>query len=662
MQFLYPALFIGWAVLAVVPVILYLFRPRPRTVRTSTLPFFKWLAKEHQDAAWLKWLKHLLSLLLSILVILAAAAALGRLVSTPSDHSLNTVIILVDRSASMATTDAHGATRLEAGLKRVDEQLAGLSAGVGVVVMAYDKRPEVLLARTTEPRQVKRALQSIKIRPIEGDYQAAWRLTRRLAELETPTAIWHVTDRPPDRITRISDETGESRERESDETAEMDAPAGDDPTLLTLTSTSGENAADKELSDKRITVEHIDVAISNPINVGITSFDMRRLPFQRGRFEAFVQVSAAAESPIDVELEVTTDDALIAVRKLTVDPDGRKTLLIPVDAGEEADKTLELVAKTDGDVFPSDDAIYVRVPQLRPIQVLWISEDPNPFMELALSTLGADDDAVISKGAPSDWPPQEKFDAVIFDGWLPETWPTDLSAIIIDPPGKIGPVQSVRLDGVGLPVDSLRATDDTHPLLYGVASGRIAIMQTVVLEANGPLQPVWVGPQGPLLLAGEISGQRVVVFGFSPQMSENLPLMASFPLLIGNAVYWSAEEELESIRGMNRRTGTLVPLKGKSINWNAPRATEQPETMALQSDYVELDRIGLWETDAGEAGSAALLSVDETHLVRGGQKQNDLVEAHSSWWLRGDLLPLFLWMIVLILVVESLLFHRYLAY
>lgn len=660
MHFLYPALFLGWAALVAVPIILYLFRPRPRTVQTSTLPFFKWLAKEHQDAPWLKWLKHLLSLLLSMLVVLAAAAALGRLVTVPSDESLNTVIVLVDRSASMGTVNGEGESRLEEGLEQIEERLAGLSAGVGVIVMTYDKRPEVLLARSTEPREVKRALESIAVRPIEGDFDSAARLVERLSQLDPPTTVWHVTDEPPGRARANEDEISEA----ADENVSAAADATDDSLTLTSNSSStiGSTPSDEQ-DEQQLEVDLIDVSIPKPINVGITSFSMRRLPFQRGRFEAFVQVSATAEEPVDVELDVKMGQSLIAVRKLTIEPSDQQTLLIPVAAGEAADKTLQLTAKANGDVFAADNVVYARVPQLRPIKVLWVSEEPNPFMELALSTLGADEDAMVLQASPSAWPPKDEIDVVIFDGWLPKQWPTKASVVVIDPPGKLGPVRSVRLEGIGLPVDSLRATDDTHPLLYGVATARIAVTQSVVLEASGPLRPVWVGPQGPLLLAGESAGQRIVVLGFSPQMSENLPLMASFPLLMGNAVYWSAEKEIESMRGLNRRTGTLVPLDGKSISWSVPDKEEKDgNEVPLRGTYAELDRIGLWESDAGEAGSAALLSAKETLLSAAPENRPESAEANSSWLLRGDLLPLLLWAIVGILIVESLLFHRYLAY
>jgi hypothetical protein len=176
---------------------------------------------------------------------------------------------------------------------------------------------------------------------------------------------------------------------------------------------------------------------------------------------------------------------------------------------------------------------------------------------------------------------------------------------------------------------------------------------------------VWVGPQGPLLLAGQTRGQRVVVLAFSPQKSEQLPLLKSYPLLIGNAIYWSAEQEMESARGMNRKTGEVVPLRGKRLRWRDPAVAKDATTeVALTGRWTELNRIGLWETDAGEVGSAALLSARETVLPV-AEKDADGAAASVAaerFPLRGDLASPLLWGVLGLLVVESWLFHRYFIY
>ena len=113
MQFLNPQYF--WlALLAIVPLVLYFFRRKSKTVQVSTLVFFKSLAREHQESAWLRHLKKLFSLLLTLLILLGAVHALVRVVMAPRADEIKSVVILLDRSASMGATDDSGKTRLEA--------------------------------------------------------------------------------------------------------------------------------------------------------------------------------------------------------------------------------------------------------------------------------------------------------------------------------------------------------------------------------------------------------------------------------------------------------------------------------------------------------------------------------------------------------------------
>ena len=246
----------------------------------------------------------------------------------------------------------------------------------------------------------------------------------------------------------------------------------------------------------------------------------------------------------------------------------------------------------------------------------------------------------------------------------------------MDPPRASGPVRAVRLESGGLPLTAIRPADERHPVLYGVATTRVALTQTAVLESDGPLEPLWVGPSGPVLAAGDVRGQRIVVMAFAPGRSERLPLMASFPLLIGNAIYWSAAAEAGGTPAdtLNHRTGELVACSGGTITWSVPGPVETHEsTAALRGRLVELDRVGLWRTEGGEEGSAALLSSAETSLAaraepppsaerpRRAADQPVPDEARSSF-LRGDMTPLLMWAILAVLLAESWLFHRKAVY
>ncbi|MEM1441304.1 MAG: VWA domain-containing protein, partial [Verrucomicrobiota bacterium] len=140
MQFLTPQ-FLWLLLLGIIPLMLYLFRRKSKTVNVATLVFFKTLAREHQESAWLRRLKKFLSFLLTILMLSLAIFVLARLIAIQDDpDQYRTVVILVDRSASMAVADADGISRLDEAKRIVRERLEKVPEEVGVALIAYDVR------------------------------------------------------------------------------------------------------------------------------------------------------------------------------------------------------------------------------------------------------------------------------------------------------------------------------------------------------------------------------------------------------------------------------------------------------------------------------------------------------------------------------------------
>jgi hypothetical protein len=196
-----------------------------------------------------------------------------------------------------------------------------------------------------------------------------------------------------------------------------------------------------------------------------------------------------------------------------------------------------------------------------------------------------------------------------------------------------------------------------------VATGRLALAQTAALAAEGALEPLWTGPAGPVLAAGEARGQRVAVFAFAPERSENLPLSASYPLLLGNAIHWATQPKTEALGARCLRTGEPIAPGGTHLAWIDPAGRELART-SLRHGWATLDRIGLWQSDGGQSGSAALLSPRETLLPASATEASaaDATRRVRATWLRGDLSTPLLALVLLALLVESWLFHRHAVY
>src|SRR3954454_10289094 len=136
MKFLHPQL-LNFLWLALIPIALWLFRRKAKRIPGSTLLFFRSLAREHQESAWLRRLKRILALLLSLLVIGFAAFALSRPYREGGGDTPKSLVILLDRSASMSATDVKRRSRLDEAKSLLRERLVALPENVICSLVVY---------------------------------------------------------------------------------------------------------------------------------------------------------------------------------------------------------------------------------------------------------------------------------------------------------------------------------------------------------------------------------------------------------------------------------------------------------------------------------------------------------------------------------------------
>jgi len=325
MQLIHPVFFY-LGLLAIIPIVLYFFRRRSRMVKVSTLVFFKTLAREHQESAWLRRLKKLLSLLLTLLMLAAAILALVRVIFSPRVDDIRSVVILLDRSASMATVDENGRTRMEVAKQEVRARLDGLPEVIGVSLIAFDSRPEVLLPRTLKRRELISRLDQISVRPIAQNLPSAMDTAIVIASLERPAVIWQVSDSAPIISMELDPEsvggTGETTE-ESEQAVGVELPEG-------------------------VRLEWVNMAVPDALNVGFTSFQVRPIPMESGKFEAYVKVSCnlAAKEAVKTRLEVNLAGMPLQLRELELQPGSSESLIIPIEGSE--DQLLKLEPRSGG--------------------------------------------------------------------------------------------------------------------------------------------------------------------------------------------------------------------------------------------------------------------------------------------------------------------------
>lgn len=621
MRFLAPW-FLHLAWLMVVPVALYLYRRQARRVQVSTLLFFRLLAREHQESAAMRRLKRWLSLLLTLLIFLALILALARPVWSGVGQE-GGIVLVVDRSASMAASDKAGTTRLESGVAELRGRLSEVPETVAVSVIAADARGEVLLARSLNRREVLRVLKTLETKPLEGNPEAVWPVARRMRQLEAKSQVWWMTDALP-------------------------------------------IVPDADTSDRSFV--WVDAGLEDATNVGVTAFQVRAMPMERERLEGFLQVSAAAGNPAGVisRVEVTVGGRLAHLRELELAPGKSVALSLPLEGGQG--QVVQVQVTTEGDCLGWDDGVVVRLPGVRPLRVAWYAEQADPFTELAFEALVEAGRVEMIRGDVWVFPPGDRPDVFVFENWLPKEWPQGRPLMVLRPPGSLGPLSVKALPANGVPHSSLRVTAPDHPVLHRVTATRLAVTQSCELEMGLGLEALWMAGDAVLLAAGEVQGQRLVVGAFSPARSEQLTMHPAFPLVLGNALFWCAENP-ESNRGLEVvRTGEMREIKGQT-DWHWWDGAGFQTGLQTMTGWTEMERVGTWVDAEGRSGLSLLASAKETDLptrsaARVLETEDSVTDfkAGLSGGLGWTVVRWLLTSLLLLLLGESYLFHRRAVY
>jgi hypothetical protein len=557
---------------------LYLLKRQRRRVAVPFAPLWVSAGGEQRAERLARRLRRWLSLLLQL--VFAALVLLALVDPRPAavDRAGRTILILVDRSASMSATDEDG-TRLDrarqitrvlgGGLHAADRaMIAGFAAGVGAETgfesdsgRLADAAGRILASE--EPADLGRAL----------DFAAAV-----------------LRGRPRPTLILVGD----------------GGYAPDDRARAGARMAAGGALAGVDLRFARVG--------RRADNLGILSFAARRYPADPTSVEAAVVVQSFRDRPSDVLLEISAGADLRPVERvhLHLAPHERLRHALAEVAAPDAHLTARLVDA--GDDLGADDRAYAVVPGVARARVLRVG-DPDLFLDGALLSLG--EGVAVQRRAPRDleatrasW---ESYDAVIFDGVVPAPPPTRGHFIYLDPHGPASPFA----ERAGGPVRDPIITDlrKGHRLLHHLSLVDLNIAEARRLLLAPGDEAVASALGAPLILTRARPELRIAALAFDVRRSD-LPMRAAFPLLLGNAIGWLGgpeTTEAPSLRtGRSARvtlppTGSTTaqvvdPLGGVHLLAAVGGAIELP---VAQAGFYRIVRDDPGSAAAGAPGKAA---------------------------------------------------------
>ena len=507
---------------------LYLLQPRRRRVIVAFAPLWLPGAGERRSERWARKLRRWLSLALAALVfgLLLLAAADPRPMT--ADRAGRAVVILIDRSASMAATDEPG-SRLGAARAQARALVAGLGAHDRALVASFAADVTAETGFEADASRLARAIDAVAPTEEPGDLSRALGFAASVLRGQPHPTLVLVSDG------RFSD----------------DARAGvrwDDARPDAVSSLAG-----------------IDVRWSRvgrrARNVALLAFAARRLPADPTSVEAAVTLRNFGDAAATVTLEITAAGTPVDRARVRLAPGETWRHVLPDVAAPGA----RLVARVlEGDDLAVDDRAYAAVPGLERLRVLRVGP-PNLYLDGALLSLG---ETIAVHGARAETAEATRarwssYDVVILDGVAPAPPPTAGHFLYLAPrgPGSPFPGRGVVRDPV---VSDVRRG---HPLLrqLDLADVNIAEADRLTLAPGDVAVASSFG--APLIVARERPGLRVAALAFDVRRSD-LPMRAAFPLLVANALAWLAGTDAREI---------VPAVVGRAARVPAPRGATRVE-------------------------------------------------------------------------------------
>jgi hypothetical protein len=235
------------------------------------------------------------------------------------------------------------------------------------------------------------------------------------------------------------------------------------------------------------------------------------------------------------------NDELVGLRNETLTPGEPVSMVFELAGGRPG--VLRAHLDVPGDLLPADDEAFAVLGTVASRAITLVGGD-------ALSTrvLAADPRVQLSLLSPSEVTAEglAGADAVFFLAGTPPTLDGLNMAVLtrrVPGPAELG-------DLVSMP--EVVSWERSHPVNRFVDYQGSTIARSASMGDLGGLVPIVSSDTGPLVLAGERGGGRVVQFAFDPFESD-LPMRVAWPVLLLNSVGWLTE------RAGGAAQATLIP-------------------------------------------------------------------------------------------------------
>jgi Ca-activated chloride channel homolog len=526
-------------VLGGLAVVAYILKMRRRRFEVPFSSLWQRVLREKEATSLWKYLRRILSLLLQLVLIGTLLVAALAPSCGDKDDDARDVVIIVDASASMKTTDMTGPdgkpeSRMAAAHREVLDILAEMGDGDSAMIMRMDG-------------------QTTPLTRFENDLPTLRTVVEELEPSDTPADVRRALAAAADAL----------RDRNKPMVILVGDGAWDAQALASATRTTPTEKKLDSIDLTGIETAYIPVGTSGE-NVGIVAFNVRRYLANKMSYEVFIEVQNFGEQDAKRKLVLYSGDLAIDVKTIELKKGERQRHIYPNRGGGEDNKLRAELETVDGksDIFALDDKAHALLPNRKKQTVLLVTKD-NLYLEGAMLIY---DNIQVDKLQPDEYDRAVTtgllpvYDAVFFDEHTPEKLPPPPTHLVyFHPTGKNSPFPVTR----STQYPRITEINNTHPITRWIEMNDVNFDTTSVfaIDRSNAEVPLLTSVRDVMAAAAKRDDRKVAAFGFS-LAGTDLTMRVAFPLLLVNTLDWFAGDDSDLITTYTTGHRFKVPMDG----------------------------------------------------------------------------------------------------
>lgn len=612
LELMAPSALIALLPLGALIVLLYLLKLRRREVTVPSVFLWRRSVEDVQANAPLQKLRVNLLLLLQLLALAALVLGLAAPFVMARRTPGQTVVLVLDASASMRATDVTG-SRFDEAVRQARQIASALTAGDEVALIVCGARPRVAVPLGADRRRVLRALDTLQPSDCPTNLRDGLLLGAGLTARRTDASVFVIGD----------------------------GGATEFPELPSAAQ-----------------VRFVAVGARSD-NVAILAFEAA-LPPGSEHSQLFLRLRNFGAGARQCDLAVYHEDEVLDARRVEIAGESERVETWEADLPEPGLLRAELAVDDD---LAADNVAWTPATPPAANTVLVVGPE-NLFLEQALVVQPGLQvfraDTLTAAQAEAAY---AQYDLVIFDRAAMLAPPTRGGVLTIDAGGW----PALAEPGAAVDQPRIGAWEEDHPALRHVNLAAAGIATAHALTPGPEAQVLARAGDAPMVVALEREGLRGLALGWN-LLDSDLPLRVGFPVLLSNAVSWLTEPGRAGDARVVRTGQTVrVPVAPEATVAEVLRPDgrrERVEAIGGEVVFASADRVGVYRLSAGERTwrwAADLRDAAEsdltprTELTVGGRAtvaEAEALRREQHFW------PWLAALALVALLAEWLLYHR----